>query len=111
MWGAGYAASGGLGDDGFRDFRSWLIGKGRGAVELALADPDALADHLDTDDPGNEGLEYVAAEVLDEREAEVDLGDVVDDEPAGERFDEAAVYANYPRIVAQAGEWDSSAVD
>lgn len=112
--GAGYVASGGLGDDGFRDFRSWLIGKGRHAVELVLVDPDALADHLDTDDPGNEGLEYVAAEVLEEREVDVAVAlgeEPAEGEPTGEPFDEATVFAQYPRIVAQASEWDSSPVD
>lgn len=33
---------GATGDDGFRDFRSWLISRGRTVYEKALADPDSL---------------------------------------------------------------------
>lgn len=42
VWDAGYAASGGLSDDAFHYFRTWLIGKGAAAVELALTHPDEL---------------------------------------------------------------------
>jgi hypothetical protein len=41
---AGAILDGGLGDDSFKDFRSWLISRGREAFESVLADPDALAD-------------------------------------------------------------------
>ncbi|QDV37343.1 DUF4240 domain-containing protein [Tautonia plasticadhaerens] len=44
LWGAAYAINGGASDDGFYDFRCWLIGMGRRVYEAALADPDSLAD-------------------------------------------------------------------
>ena len=44
MWGAGYTLDGGMGDDSFKDFCSWLISRGRAAYEAVLIDPDALAD-------------------------------------------------------------------
>jgi len=39
---AAFAPGGGCGDDGFTDFRSWLISMGREAFERALRDPDSL---------------------------------------------------------------------
>jgi Protein of unknown function (DUF4240) len=35
----------GITDDGFEDFRGWLIGQGREVYEAALRDPDSLAQH------------------------------------------------------------------
>ncbi|MFE2728464.1 DUF4240 domain-containing protein [Kitasatospora sp. NPDC059327] len=44
LWGAAYVINGGCSDDGFDDFRGWLITQGRETFERAIADPDALAD-------------------------------------------------------------------
>lgn len=44
LWAAGYLIQDTMSDDGFVDFRSWLIAHGRGAFERALADPDTIAD-------------------------------------------------------------------
>ena len=46
LWAAAYYANGGCSDDGFIDFRSWLILQGRDVFESAVADPNTLADHL-----------------------------------------------------------------
>jgi Protein of unknown function (DUF4240) len=45
LWGAAYLLRGGCSDDGFEDFRGWLIGQGRAVFEAALEDPDTLAEH------------------------------------------------------------------
>jgi hypothetical protein len=37
-------------DDGYHDFRCWLISRGRAAFEAALADPDSLADVVRPDE-------------------------------------------------------------
>jgi len=103
LWDAGYAASGGLGDDAFHYFRSWLIGKGAGVVDVALTDPEMLVPYLDTEELENELLEYVAEEVLDDRGIdEDDDADVVftDGEPAGERFDEETSEERHPKLAA-----------
>jgi hypothetical protein len=44
LWGAAYIINGGCSDDGFTDFRSWLILHGRDVFQAALANPDSLAD-------------------------------------------------------------------
>jgi hypothetical protein len=43
LWGAAYLLNGGCSDDGFTDFRSWLILQGRDVFQAALANPDSLA--------------------------------------------------------------------
>jgi len=44
LWGAAYVIGGGCSDDGFTDFRSWLISLGREIYEQALVTPDSLAE-------------------------------------------------------------------
>jgi hypothetical protein len=43
LWGAAYLMGGGCGDDGFMDFRSWLISRGRQIYMAAISNPDSLA--------------------------------------------------------------------
>ena len=40
---AAYLMNGGCSDDGFVDFRYWLISRGRAVATLGMTDPDALA--------------------------------------------------------------------
>ena len=44
LWAASAAMGAHCSDDGFNDFRSWLISQGREIYVMALADPDSLAD-------------------------------------------------------------------
>src|SRR5438876_10370022 len=44
LWLGAVVVLGGCGDDKFTDFRCWLVAQGREAFELALADPDSMAD-------------------------------------------------------------------
>lgn len=44
LWGAAYVLNGGCSDDGFEYFRGWLIAQGRAVFEVAVADPDGLAE-------------------------------------------------------------------
>jgi Protein of unknown function (DUF4240) len=45
LWGAAVLINAGCSDDGFEDFRGWLIAQGRQVYEAALQDPDSLALH------------------------------------------------------------------
>jgi Protein of unknown function (DUF4240) len=104
IWAAGHVIAGGMGDDSFHYFRSWLIGKGSDAVEQAIADPDGLGIYVDNDEVDNELLEYVAVELLEERGVEDDPRDVVeasaDDDPTGDPFDEATVEKDFPNLAS-----------
>lgn len=44
LWNAASILCGGCTDDGFMDFRGWLIAQGREVYMAALKDPDSLAD-------------------------------------------------------------------
>lgn len=43
LWGAAYLVNGGVSDDGFHQFRGWLMTQGRAVFARAVADPDSLA--------------------------------------------------------------------
>jgi predicted AAA+ superfamily ATPase len=52
------------GDDGFMDFRAWLVAQGKAIFEKILADPDSLADYVSverSEETTWEGLLYVAS--------------------------------------------------
>jgi hypothetical protein len=54
LWGAAYLIGGGCSDDGFSDFRGWLVSMGRRVFENALSHADSLADIADA--PGVEDV-------------------------------------------------------
>lgn len=92
LWAAAYIIQGGCSDDSFWDFRSTLISQGREIFELALRDPDSLADQAyveDEDEAFYEGYAYAVTEaeraVLGEN---VPPGPPFPDEPSGENWDE-----------------------
>lgn len=43
LWGAAYLIGGGCSDDGFMDFRTWLISRGEEVYQAVLTDPDSLS--------------------------------------------------------------------
>jgi hypothetical protein len=104
LWGAGYVIAGGMSDDSFHYFRSWIIGKGKALFDLAKADPDALGPFIDDPEVDNELLEYVGLEVLEARGIEDDPRDALDADPdadpEGEPFDEDTVEDLYPKLAA-----------
>jgi hypothetical protein len=59
LWAAAYMINGGCSNDGFDDFRGWLIAQGREVFERIVTDPDALADLpvIRAKRPGAERLE------------------------------------------------------
>ncbi|MFZ6681788.1 DUF4240 domain-containing protein [Undibacterium sp. Tian12W] len=69
LWGAAYLIGGGCSDDGFMDFRDWLISRGEKVYEAALLDPESLADVV-RDEDGDcqvEGFQYIARQVWQEK--------------------------------------------
>ena len=105
IWGAGYVMAGGMGDDSFHYFRSWIIGKGKSAYETALRSPDDLGPFASEDDEfESELLEYAVLDVLEERELEDPADEFEgspDDAPEGEAWDEDNVYDLYPKLSEQ----------
>jgi hypothetical protein len=44
LWAAAYTIQGGCSDDGFVEFRAWLVYRGKEVFEKAIVNPDSLAD-------------------------------------------------------------------
>lgn len=95
VWGAGYVINGGMSDDSFRYFRSWLIGKGQAVVDVALNAPDDLGPAIDTSEIEVEALEYVALDLLGSTEISEEN---FDGSPQGIPFDEDTVDQAYPKL-------------
>src|SRR5262245_20680256 len=47
LWEVAFIINCGCGDDGFIDFRSWLIGQGTVVFERTLNDPESLVDVIE----------------------------------------------------------------
>jgi hypothetical protein len=67
LWAAGYIIAGGMSDDSFHYFRSWIIGKGKSAFDMAMKNPDAIGPWIDDREVENELLEYVAVAIMGKR--------------------------------------------
>lgn len=113
IWAAGYVLNGGMGDDSFHYFRSWIIGKGKAAFDAALTDPDSLSTFVAAqEDLDNELLEYVAVELMEARnqpDPRDEATEFPDDDPQGEPFDEDTVGDRFPLCVEVAkrlGNWN-----
>lgn len=113
LWGAGYVLGGGMGDDGFHYFRSWVIGKGEEAFNAAKTDPDAISAFVEDEcELDNELLEYVAVEVAEERGLD-DPRDGAEDadpdaEPTGSSWEEESVHLSFPKsleVARRIGNW------
>jgi hypothetical protein len=104
LWGAAYVIHGGMSDDSFHYFRSWLIGKGQTAVTQAMTDPDGLGPYIDDpEEVDNELLGYVAHEILEGRglpDPREEFEHSPDDEPTGTPFEEETVADQFPKLAA-----------
>jgi hypothetical protein len=120
--GAAVLINAGCSDDGFEDFRGWLIAQGRQVYEAALQDPDSLALHpqVRTWDPRRmwpaalacEALLAAASEAYQAATAqELPLEDLPwpprDPGPAWDFDDHAEMRRRYPRLWTRLG-WDTA---
>jgi hypothetical protein len=67
LWAAAYVINGGCSDDGFMDFRAWLIAQGKTVYENALRDADWLAEVVETDFAMLELMNYVAKQAYEQQ--------------------------------------------
>lgn len=107
LWAAGYIIEGGCSDDGFMDFRYWLISMGRTVFDNAMADVESLADVAFGDGIevcSFEGFGYIADELLRTMGvSESDAGIMVfkhPDAPAGDEWDDDDLPNCFPKLTA-----------
>jgi hypothetical protein len=104
LWGAGEVITGGMSDDAFHYFRTWIVGKGLTVFEIARREPDELGPYVDDADVDNECLAYVALEVLEARGIDEDPRDRSsrdgDGYPAGTPFEDERLAEQYPKLAA-----------
>ncbi|MDR2222747.1 MAG: DUF4240 domain-containing protein [Flavobacteriaceae bacterium] len=80
MWCAGYIMNGGCSDDGFIDFRNWVVSRGKEVYYAAKAKPDSLINEVDVAEDEYAGFEefgYVAGTVF-ENATETKIYDYID---------------------------------
>lgn len=66
-WALAHVSQGGCGDDGFDDFRAWVVSRGRGVFDAVLAmDLAALRPVFDEEPAMLEGMLYVAGRAYEE---------------------------------------------
>lgn len=66
LWGVAYIIAGGCSDDGFIDFRSWLISMGREVFDAAIVNAESILQVIDApgvEDVFFEEIQYVPAQV------------------------------------------------
>jgi hypothetical protein len=94
LWAAAYIIGGGCSDDGFSDFRGWLICRGEKVYEAALRDPESLVEVVDdSEECQYEGFQYVAFQAWENKTgrmlSEYPRHDLTcPEEPAGEPWSE-----------------------
>jgi hypothetical protein len=109
LWGAAYLIGGGCSDDGFMDFRGWLVSRGQDVYEKALSNPDSLARLVSEDDECQvEGFQYlpkqVWSEVAGEEESDFPKHDIeYRAEPVGKEWEEDKLDGLFPKLAKKFG--------
>jgi hypothetical protein len=111
LWGAAYILASGCSDDGFVDFRGWLISMGRQVFESAMADVESLAEIADgpgIEDVLFEGFINVPDQVYEQltgREIP-EYTDHSPGEPSGDRWDPKGdeLRMRFPRLWSKYGD-------
>ncbi len=109
LWGAACVMASLVTDDGFTDFRYWLISMGEVVYSDALSDPESLA--AVSDDPTVEDFffeEFPFADV-ESSESELSLSQILSREPAGQKFRTfEELRPRFPRLWAVFQDEDAS---
>lgn len=105
LWGAACIIASGCSDDGFVDFRGWLISMGRQVFENSMADVESLADIVSgpgVEDVFFEGFINVPEQVYEQLTGQEipEYIEVSPGEPAGERWDPSGddLRRRFPRL-------------
>ena len=115
LWDAATVIMDGCGDDGFQEFREWLVGRGKEAYENAVKDPETLVDVLEASEvvfptllgPAIEAYEKVTGKNMPpnpRKWAELQGRPTLNlDNDEAELL--AEISARFPRLTAKFWEW------
>lgn len=117
IWAAAYAFAGGCSDDGFHDFRNWLISMGKDIYEQGMSDADSLVDVFTRPDVETvcfEEFGYVAAQAYEAKTGQEipATGRKHPSEPTGQRWsknmkaNESELARRFPKVYAAFGDED-----
>ena len=109
LWDAADIIGCGCSDDGFSDFRAWLIAQGKEVYDKALADPESLVDMIDVDKDAQEGaLLYVVITAYKQKMGQDipprDPKDVYSPQLKGTHWPEEERNARFPKLAAKFGD-------
>jgi hypothetical protein len=115
LWEAADVIACGCSDDGFDDFRGWLIAQGKTVYEAALLDPESLAEIVTPEKRWrvlDGSLQYVGSEAY-ERKTGKDIPVTPRASPVllGELGNEDDRPAKFPKLAAKLGECNDDTYD
>jgi hypothetical protein len=115
LWDAADVIACGCSDDGFDDFRDWLVAQGKRVYEAALLDPESLAEIVTPEKRWrvlDGSLQYVGSEAY-ERKTGKDNPVTPRASPVlrGELKNESDLPAKFPKLAARLGECDDDTYD
>lgn len=105
LWSAACVMRDGCSDDGFMDFRAWLVGQGKEVYLSALKDPDTLANFDLQGDCLCESMGYVASRAYEEKTEGGDLYSVKLSEELKQELHEAGNEAVCGEVTRIPMEW------
>jgi hypothetical protein len=108
LWDAADIIGCGCSDDGFYEFRGWLIAQGKEVYEKALADPESLIDLIEVNENGQKGhLLHVAITAYKLKTGqEIPPGHGKNPPLKGANWKEEDRHARFPRLAAKFGDCD-----
>jgi hypothetical protein len=112
LWDAAYIICGGCGDDGFTDFRAWLIAQGEKVFYDALRDPETLLDRVQIvcdgiftyGDAMAESMNYIDTHAYEQKTGEempTFGGIYTSPELVGKHWGESIVEQRYPNLAVK----------
>ena len=108
LWDAAYIIGCGCSDDGFYEFRGWLIAQGKEVYEKALSDPESLVDLIEIDETAQQGhLLYVSLAAYEQKTGQEMPPRTRKVAPLkGTLWEEEDKNARFPKLAAKFGDCD-----
>jgi hypothetical protein len=108
LWDAAYIIRCGCSDDGFYEFRGWLIAQGKDVYDNALADPESLVDLIDITETAQQGyLIHAAFDAYEQKTGqEMPLRDRKRSPLRGTLLNEEDKNSRFPKLDAKFGDCD-----